>query len=90
MLHLPYVCVCDVCTAVHGALTHLERVLSALRNVDRNQPHREWCRFKFLRKFINTPPTKTQANTDASQTHLKRHMYVVTYTGQLDSGMCVL
>lgn len=104
MLHLPsagslpYVCVCvfvRAClTCVRQcirALTHLERELSALRNVDTDQPHREWCRFKFLLRFINNPPDKnTGRHRRYTNTPKARCMHVVTYIGQLNSGMCVL
>lgn len=39
------------CTLVHS---HLELRLLALRNVDINQSHREWCGLKFLLRIIDT------------------------------------
>lgn len=45
------------------ALTHLERELSALRNVDINQSHREWWRFKFRHRIIPPAPKCTRTQT---------------------------
>lgn len=54
------------------ALTHLELELSALRNVDINQSHREWCRRKFLLRVI--PHTRTQGSV-----YTQPHMYPYVY-----------
>jgi len=41
------------------ALIHLELELSALRNVDINQSHREWCGLEFLSRIILHTHTHT-------------------------------
>lgn len=60
------------------ALTHLELKLSALRNVDINQSHREWCVLEFLHRIISCKHAHIHTNTQCT-VNTDTQLYILKY-----------
>lgn len=75
-------CLCepDLCVVVWCvfALTHLELKLSALRNVDINQSHREWCVLEFLHGIISCKHAHVHTNTQCT-VNTDTQLYILKY-----------